>query len=144
MREEEEVAIYIHSLTPSACNLRLIHSRSINRKEEVKIRCFSLKSLTVAWHSYLCNNHSFFCSNKQTTPTTSQGLGLRASNGKKESFPQWMNQWGMTIGTHYCWTTSTPAALVNVSKTLETLVWSFSFTDMLILVLINHQCTLVM
>jgi hypothetical protein len=88
MREEEEVAIYIHSLTPSACNLRLIHSRSINRKEEVKVRCFSLKSLTVAWHSYLCNNHSFFCSNKQTTPTTSQGFGLRASNGKKESFPQ--------------------------------------------------------
>jgi hypothetical protein len=53
-----------------------------------------------------------------------------------------MNQWGMTTDTHYCWTTSTPAALANVSKTLETLVWSFSFTCVLILVLINHQCTL--
>jgi hypothetical protein len=55
-----------------------------------------------------------------------------------------MNQWGMMIGTHYYWTTSTPAAPANVSKTLETLVWSFSFTGVLILVLINHQCTLVM
>lgn len=54
-------------LTLSACNLRLMRSRSTKRMVEVGVRCFSLRSLTNFPHSNLWCPHSLLYAHKFQT-----------------------------------------------------------------------------